>query len=77
MAKNIVSVNERYYQHENGERVPVKAVLVLGIDALYRGYVACGSDQFVADYGTKMLFTEASVHFPNVPEEKYAFQIRN
>ena len=72
--KNIVGVNERHYQCEDGSRFPIKAVLVMGDDKLCRGYLASGSDQFVADYGNKMSFAEARIHFPNIEEKDYSFR---
>ena len=72
MDKNIVGVNERYYQNQHGPLVPIKAVLVLGIDKLCRGYLGCGSEMWVADFGTKMSYNEARIHFPSLEEKDYS-----
>ena len=72
MSERIANTNERFYNLEDGSQISIKAVLVFGQDNLYRGYIGSGTDSYVADYGNKLSYKEASIHFPNLPREKYA-----
>ena len=73
--RQIVGVNKRSYQCEDGSRSRIKAVLVIEEDGFYYGYIAgSGSDEYVADYGDAMPFNEARMHFPTLTEDKYFFK---
>lgn len=70
--RQIVGVNERSYQCEDGSIARIKSVLVLTEDGFYYGYIAgSGSDKYVADYGDSMSFNEARMHFPTITEDEY------
>lgn len=70
--RQIVGVNERSYQCEDGSISEVKAVLVIEEDGFYYAYIAgSGSDEYVAAYGDSMSFNEARMHFPTLTEDKY------
>ena len=68
----IVNANVREYRCEDAMIIRIKAVLVQRKDGKTIGYIAGqGSDEYVANYGNQMSFTEAKSHFPHLIEEGY------
>lgn len=76
--KTILGVNERWYPvggSRGMERQPVTVVLVAGAIGDYAAYAGVGTKehaQDIADYGDKLSFAEARIHFPfGLEEDKY------
>jgi hypothetical protein len=67
----IINVNTRTYPNMNdmNEGVTVHAVLVAGDIGDYACYVGSGSPEWVARFGDKISFKEATCHFPVGLEE--------
>lgn len=73
MEEKILGTNRRTYPMQVGDMpgaVDVTVVLVAGAVGDYAAYVGVGEDQWIARFGNKLSFEEASLHFPMGLEEK-------
>lgn len=67
----ILGVDTRWYPSPEGG-VEVSVVLVAGQIGDYAAYAGSGPKEYVRDYGNKVSFAEACLHFPGSLEvEKY------
>lgn len=64
----IIGTNKRCYPDENGKdgrmNTHVAVVLVEGSREDYSAYVGIGSPEWIAQFGDKISFEEACIHFP-------------
>lgn len=72
----IISINKRYYPVEaffNPIIIPIitTTVLVEGDVEDYAAYTGHGDPEWVAQFGDKLDFREARVHFPSIIKEHY------
>lgn len=67
----ILGVNTRYYPSPD-EPIQVSVVLVAGAIGDYAAYAGSGPLDWIKDYGDKLSFLEACIHFPSgLVEERY------
>ena len=74
MDGDILGVNKRYYptQLDIMNPLPVTVVLVAGAIGDYAAYSGVGAPEWVARFGDKLSFKEATCHFPiGLEEDKY------
>ncbi len=71
----ILSINHKYYPSQDGQGrlgiIDLVVVLVEGGIEDYAAYIGYGNPQWVAEYGDKLSFNEACIHFPGIKKEKY------
>lgn len=59
------------FPNEEGGKLYLTAVLKYDYFDRYAVYVGKGTPQFVADHGTKQIYSQAKYFFPNIKREKY------
>jgi hypothetical protein len=53
------------------DTINIVVVLVEGDIGDYAAYIGEGPPEWVAQYGDKLSFVEAKIHFPGIEKEKY------
>ena len=67
----ILNVNKRTYLGESCIDIEITAVLTEGAIGDLAAYIGEGSPEWIAKYGNKLSYKEATCHFPNIEETKY------